>query len=492
MLNDDLLKKLFNDRQVRREITSNSHLYFFATYFSNYMQYEISDLHRELFALTEQDDSPLSVVMAFRGSAKTTIMTMSYPLWAVMGRQQKKFVLISSQTIYQSRMHMTNIRRELESNALLANDLGPFIEQQDELGTTSIYLSKYDARIMAISSEQSVRGIRHGAYRPDLIIADDVEDVTSVKTREGRNKTFDWYTGEIIPAGDTHTKRIVVGNLLHEDSLLMRLKSLIQQDEIDGTFTEWPIQKNGVSTWPGKYPDKASIESMRRKVASRIAWEREYMLNLVADDDQIIQRKDIQYYDELPEKLDGQYRRIIIGVDLAISESDKADFTAILVIDVRGTGDKQRMYILPNIINKRMNFRATVDQLKSLSDYHNYPKLYIEQTAYQASIVQQLSYDGLDVMGINPHSDKRSRLSMVSDVIQRGKVLFPRAGSKELIDQLVGFGIEKHDDLVDALTTAILAFARDDRKGGSFEVVRGVNIMNRNHEPKRIRGYWGS
>lgn len=90
-----------------------------------------------------------------------------------------------------------------------------------------------------------------GRYRPDLIIADDVEDMASVKTREGRNKTFDWYTSEIIPAGDTNTKRIAVGNLLHEDSLLMRLKDRIDAKEIDGMFYEWPIMRKNHSMWPG-------------------------------------------------------------------------------------------------------------------------------------------------------------------------------------------------------------------------------------------------
>lgn len=488
MLNDTLLQKLFTDRQVRTEVTANSHLYFFATYFSSYMKYEISDLHRDLFALTEQDETPLAVVMAFRGSAKSTIMTMSYPIWAIIERQQKKFVLITSQTIYQSRMHITSIKRELESNQLLANDLGPFVEQRDELGSTSLYLSKYDARIMAISTEQSVRGIRHGAHRPDLIIADDVEDVNSVKSRDGRNKTFDWYTGEIIPAGDTYTKRIVVGNLLHEDSLLMRLKALIANDEIDGVFREWPIMRNGKSTWPDKYPDKASIKKMERSVASRIAWEREYMLNLVADDDQIIDKSEIRYYDEIPQQLSGQYKRIIIGVDLAISESDKADFTAILTIDIRGTGESQRMYILPNIINKRMNFRTTVDSLRLLSDYHNYPKLYIEQTAYQAAVVQQLSHDGLDVLGITPGSDKRSRLNMIAEKIQRGVILFPNKGAEQIIAQLVGFGVEKHDDLVDALTLAVLAFIRDDRRGGTAEFVKSSAIFGSRHSGGIISG----
>ena len=36
-----------------------------------------------------------------------------------------------------------------------------------------------------------------------------------------------------------------------------------------------------------------------------------------------------------------------------------------------------------------------------------------------------------------------------------GHVLFPRFGAEHLIQQLVGFGIEKHDDLVDALCILI-------------------------------------
>ena len=488
MLHDDLLQKLFTDRKVRAEVTANSHLYFFSTYFSNYMEYEISDLHRELFALTEQDETPLAVVMAFRGSAKSTIMTMSYPIWAIVGRQQKKFVVIASQTQYQARVHMTNIKRELESNALLANDLGPFVEQREEWGLTSLFIPKYNARITAISTDQSVRGIRHGAKRPDLIIADDVEDVQSVKTKESRNKTFDWYTGEIIPAGDTYTKRLVVGNLLHEDSLLMRLKVLIDQDKIDGTFTEWPIVKNGKSTWPGKYPDKAALKRMERSVASRIAWEREYMLNLVADDEQIITSDMIHYYDETPDTLRDQYRRVIIGVDLAISESDKADFTAILVIDVCGSGDEQRMYVQPYPVNKRMSFHATVDELRSMSDTYNYPRLYVEQTAYQAAVVQQLQVDGLDVQGVTPRSDKRSRLSMVSDKIQRGTILFPRSGAEHLISQLVGFGVEKHDDLVDALTVAVLEFYKDNRRVGTIGYGSRAELFGRPNPTIRI-GY---
>ena len=38
---------------------------------------------------------------------------------------------------------------------------------------------------------------------------------------------------------------------------------------------------------------------------------------------------------------------------------------------------------------------------------------------------------------------------------------FPRAGSEQLLNQLFGFGAEKHDDLVDALVNLILGLAGD-------------------------------
>ena len=166
---NELQEKLFKDRELRAAITSQSHEWFFSTYFANYLTSESAEIHKSLFAVTEDEENPLSVVVAFRGSGKSTIMTMSYPIWAVLGKQQKKFVLIASQTQYQARVHLMNIKRELESNDLLKNDMGPFVEQREEWGSTSLYIPKYNARITAISTEQSVRGIRHGRYRPDLI-----------------------------------------------------------------------------------------------------------------------------------------------------------------------------------------------------------------------------------------------------------------------------------------------------------------------------------
>lgn len=465
---NNLQEQLFNDRAVRIKVTSESHQWFFSTYFANYITHQTSEIHKQLFAITEDQETPLSVVVAFRGSAKSTIMTMSYPIWAIAGKQQKKFVLIASQTQYQARVHLTNIKRELESNELLTNDLGPFVEQREEWGSTSLYIPKYNARITAISTEQSVRGIRHGAFRPDLVIADDVEDMQSVKTREGRNKTYDWYTSEIIPIGDTNTKRIAIGNLLHEDSLLMRLREGIEAGTMLGKFARYPLlDRNNVCLWPGKYPNIEAITKLEKMIGNNVAWQREYLLNIVADEDQIIDREWIKYYEELPGK--DNHIRSGIGIDLAISQKQTADYTAMIVaglysndsswfyfegddIDDDEEDEWRRIYIMPEIVNKRLNFRQMIDHTKVLYTKYKQPKVYVEDVAYQKAAVEQLAEEGLDVAGVQVTVDKRARLNLVSHLIQDGTILFPRHGAEELITQLVHFGVEKHDDLVDAFT----------------------------------------
>lgn len=459
----DLQERLFADRQVRAEITGQSHQWFFSTYFSNYITHETADLHRQLFAITEDENLPLAVVVAFRGSAKSTIMTMSYPIWAIVGKQQKKFVLIASQTQYQARVHLMNIKRELESNELLASDMGPFFEQREEWGSTSLYIPKYNARITAISTEQSVRGIRHGAYRPDLIIADDVEDMASVKTREGRNKTFDWYTSEIIPAGDTHTKRIAIGNLLHEDSLLMRLKERIENDEIDGTYHEFPIVVKDKSLWLGKYPDSKSINVLRRTVGNKIAWEREYMLRIIADEDQVIDSQWIKYYDELPAMTEAnEYINSFVSVDLAISQKATADCTAIVIIHLFGHEAEDRRYFIdPRFVNRRISHLETLETItsmyESLKGYKACePHVLVEQVQYQAAVVEQLEARDVKAKGIKIHTDKRARLQLSSPLFEQGKVFFPKDRKiGEIVQQLVGFGVEKHDDLADAVSMGL-------------------------------------
>jgi predicted phage terminase large subunit-like protein len=496
-----------SDRSVRTTVASESHYWFFNLYFSQYVNYETAPYQREMFEVSENQQVKLAVIVAFRGSGKSTIMTLSYPIWAVIGKQQKKFVLILSQTQAQARQHLVNLKRELEGNELLRADLGPLEEQSDEWGITTLVLPKYGAKITAASSETSIRGIRHGQYRPDLIIADDVEDLNSVKTREGRAKTFDWFSGEVIPCGDKYTKIIVVGNLLHEDSLLMKLRKSMEEKRLHGTFMGYPLVDDAeIIAWPGKFKTMEDIEELRLSISSDAAWQREFMLKIIADEDRVIHPDWIQYYDEFPPKNDRvmEFRYAATGVDLAISEKTSADCTAMVSGKVYGVDHDQVVYILPNPINERMDFPTTVAKAKALSvAIGNGEKtmLYVEDVAYQRSMIQTLKLDEFEVEGVKTGGlDKRSRLATTTPPIQAGKVLFPRHGCEALIQQLIGFPVEKHDDLADAF--AILINKTIEENTGRAELItvgggrydyddddyNSYSTLRANHFLGRLRG----
>lgn len=460
------VNRILKDRVVRKAITRQSHYLFFHLYFAHYVKYETAPFQREIFHLTEQESVKNLFIVAFRGSAKSTIITMSYPIWAILGEQEKKFVLILCQTRTQAKQHMMNLKRELESNELLKNDLGPFEEYADEWGTSSLVFSNLQARISVASCEQSIRGIRHNQYRPDLIIGDDVEDMSSTRTKEGRDKTHQWLTGEVIPAGDRSTRLVIVGNLLHEDSLLMRLRQDLADEKIKGTFKFYPlITDDSISLWPGKFPTNEEIEEEKKKVGNEVAWRREYLLQIVPDEGQVVLPQWLHYYDEFPRNLrDDDYektdfRYIATGVDLAISKSDTADYTSMVSARVYGWDEHVAIYILPDPINKRMSFPETIDQIKAQAmatkGQHFF---YIEDVGYQRAVIEQLQRDGVyDIKAAKVHGqDKRARLALTTHLLKSGKILFPRKGAERLIEQLVGFGIEKHDDLADAFSILVL------------------------------------
>ena len=454
-----LINKMMKDRLIRTSITKDSFLYFFHFYYAHYVKYETADFQKEIMHHLESSATENFYVVAFRGSGKSTMVTTAYPIWAILGKQQKKFCIIFCQTRAQAKQHMMNIRTELEGNDLLKKDLGPFQEESDEWGSHSLVFKKHGARITVASSDQSIRGLRHNEHRPDLIICDDVEDVQSTKSREGREKTYNWLRGEVIPSGDRKTRLVIVGNLLHEDSLLMRIKEEIGKGKAKGVFKEYPlIDRNDVCLWQGKYKTLADLEEEKMKISSDVSWQREYLLRIIPTEDQVIHREWIQYYDDLPGMQHRAYRGTYAGVDLAISASDAADFTTVVSAHIYGRRDKVRIYVLPNPIAQKLNFPAQVELMKDFKRTQM-PKssdlLFVESVAYQEALPQMLELHGINANAVKPKGDKRTRLSLTSMSIKSGVIKFPRQGCEDLIQQLVGFGVEKHDDLADAFSLLI-------------------------------------
>lgn len=455
---DELVAVLKKDKQARITICRQSHHLFFVTYLGHIIEHQFAPFHYEMFRLSQNQSLKNLVVMGFRNCAKSTLLTYSLPIWSVLGEHQKKFVVIASQTRQQARMHLLNIKRELESNTLLKQDLGPFQTHEDEWGSYTITLPKYGAKIMSASVEQSVRGIRHGNRRPDLIILDDIEDSSSINTKERRDKTHDWLTGEIIPAGDTYTRVVVVGNLLHEDSLLLRLKHAIEEDKMTGVFRAFPLlEKDGNINWLSKFPDNNAVEELRKSTGDSRTWKREYLLELVPSDNQVVYREWIRYYETMPAFDSGDYQGTIIAIDPASSEKPTADYTAMVAVSVFGSEKDRKIYVHRQMVNERITPYITAEKAKSLLNTVgsvSSTKLIVEGNSYQVALAEALRMEGLIVEVVHSRFNKRDRLIAASGPVEGGRVFFPMSGAEDLINQIIDFG-EKHDDLADAFAMAI-------------------------------------
>lgn len=419
---------------------------FWISFFPHYQTIAPAEFHPDLIRILQDPTLKSLNIMGFRESAKSTIATLAYPIWLAVNRVTD-FIILSSDTDDQARLILENVRAELENNEALIECYGT-LKGDREWGSETIVLSN-GVRIMARSRGQKFRGLRHRQHRPGVVIVDDPEDRKWVRKKANRDETERWLTGDVIPGMDRNGKIVVLSNMLHTDCLGMRLrrnKAFLSK--------EYNIIENGRCTWPAKYPTKASLEAVRDRVG-RTAWMREYRLKVVPDDGQVVKEEWIRKYAEIPK----EFRRMmqITGIDLAISEKASADFTAMVSLIAGLLNGKPKVYVIANPVNEHLSLGGIVERARLIQHTNPGTTFYVENVAFQQAAIEVMRKAWLNVVGVHPMGDKRARLQTVSPRIEDGTVEFAEKGCEDLISQTVNFGIEEHDDLLDALVYALLA-----------------------------------
>lgn len=460
-----------DDREQLRYAASEL-MGFNAVVLPHYLTMDSAPFHFEMADTLEHDSNSLIEIIGFRGSAKTTFTTLSYVLFRALNNKSK-FIVIVNDTTEQVKGNLHNIKTEIENNKIIKY-LYPNVHIGKTWSDFNLLLTN-GVRIIGRSRGMNIRGIRHRQYRPDLFIVDDPENLQQVKTKENRDNTYNWFTAEVVPAvRETDSKLIVIGNLLHNDGFMARLA----KNPLFKVIRIPLINEHGEVAWKAKYPDKKSLDDQRKKVGET-AWAREYLLKIIAEDDQVIKETDIQKYpNELLTKRDDRGEltfKILdagVGGDLAISEKQTADYTALVSgYRVQFSTDKRHILILPNPIKRRMDYHTTQQVAMNVADVMPHgTKFYIEDVGYQRAALQGLSRKGVAVYPMRPVTDKRARLETVAPFIKDGTVLFPEQGCEDLIQSLINFGIEEHDDDVDALVYLLMGLVNKRRTRGVAKI----------------------
>lgn len=468
----EILDQISQSREFRKSLGGKDMFWFFSIYFPHYINYESAPFQEEIFSLVSDSVNQIVVITAFRNSGKSTICSLVLPIWGIVGEWKKKFVVIVCQNQSRAKEILANIRMELEAMRLLVQDYQPREGKADKWSEDAIIIPKYRAKIAAISIGEAIRGMRHLQYRPDLITGDDLEDVPSCQNYESRKKLWQFVNGELIPAGDRSTKYVFVGNKVHSDSLMMKLKDAIGSGKMNGVYREYPlIDPSGKIAWPGKFPNLAAIESLKKNYASEIDYLREQMLLILPDGDAIVKPEDIHYYKELPT---ARPEYFVISIDPAFVESSSSDNTAIVVLAVYKDEGRLKIYILPSVVNRKLSTQQLIEIVKGVLvsvDKSAVARIFVEDVSAQKTLVDMLQYANIPAEGVGiGGKEKKVRLSAIYPWIKNGQVLFPATGAEELVNQILYFGTEKHDDTVDALTLAVNKLIKDENQPVSCAV----------------------
>lgn len=472
-IDPELFLRGISDPVIRKELTKQFK-YFCLIYLPHYFELEPADFFDELILALQDDTIDALEVIGFRGSAKSTFTSTAYILYAALVKPDLyPFIVSLTSTGDLATATIAGVKRELEENTLLREDYGvpafhkvsgtswevrKKLESREEWQARNLLLST-GVRILARSRGQRIRGIRHRHHRIKLAIGDDIDDLKSVATQEGRNATAQWWRGEVIGALALEARRILIGNWLHLDGLMARMKETGRYKVLefplilDGPGTEWER-----CTWKAAYPSQDAIDKRRAEMGD-VAFRREMLLQVVPEEGQDVLAEDIHYYDEPPFD-DGNYMGH--GGDLAISTKESADCTSLVSGEVTWSTGTMEIYVQANPLNRRMTFHQTMD---AFDDVRHSTKMtsefFIEAVAYQQAAIEEMERRAFSVRAMHPIKDKRARLRVAARYIKNGTVKFPRKGCEELINQMLGFGVEKHDDLVDALVWLILGVAEE-------------------------------
>jgi predicted phage terminase large subunit-like protein len=469
----ELLIQGLDDGETRKRLAKKLG-YFCLIYLPHYFPLPPAEFFPDLIAALEDDGIDRLLEIGFRGSAKSTFTSMAYVLYAALVKPKLyPFIVPIADTGTQATAVVSALKYELESNELLREDFGTIelkkvtdksyevrkkLESKEEWQARNLLLST-GVRILARSRGQRIRGLRHRQHRPKLVIGDDVENLESVRTQEGRDKTARWWRGEVLGALAHDGRVILVGNWLHTDGLMARMKATSRYKVL-----EFALLRDGDGTeiercvWPALYPTQKTIDDKREELGD-IAFRREMLLQVVPEEGQDVLPEDIHYYDEPPFD-DGNH--LAHGVDLAISTKESADYTAIVSGEVTWEGGRTQIYVQPNPVIRHITFSQTMEALDNVRRSTNMSsEFYVEAVAYQQAAIEEMERRAFSVQAMHPIKDKRARLRVAARYIKTGVVKFPRHGCEQLLTQLLGFGAEKHDDAVDALVYLILGVIGD-------------------------------
>lgn len=424
-------------------------------YLSDYCYSEGARFHEELSELIDTQERVICA--APREHAKSTIVSFAKPIHAIVYRL-RRFIVLLGATESDARQRVDDIRQELESNERLLEDFGDLIGSRK--WAEGEFITANDCKVLARGRGQTMRGLRFKQFRPDLIIADDIEDDESVESRQQRDKLERWLLRAVLGALGRGGSFLMVGTVLHHDCVLVRC---LKRIDVFVTRVWRAIGEDGKPLWPTAWP----LERLAKKKAEIGArnFATEFMNDPANEEDAIFSPNTFRRFRD--DDIAGVQFEEVAAIDPAIGLKQRNDQTAIAVV-----GGYNGAYYVLRLRMKKLKIQQQVEAV--LATYREYPRIQkfgFESIAYQDALKQLVEEESrkanLQIPSVavdDISSDKLRRIGRLAPLAEQGLLLFPSAGSsywspdiESCLEQFEALGVSanSHDDGPDAIERAV-------------------------------------
>ena len=410
-------------------------------------------------------------IIAPRGHAKSSIVGGVFPLWHIMFEKGPKLIVLISRTQDHAVKLLGTIKDVLDYSSQFRQLFGYWGMNSARVWSKAEIELKDGTMIICKGTGQQLRGIKHGNQRPTLIILDDPEDENNTKTAEAMESNLRWLLQSAIPSLDPERGRIaIIGTPIHQRCIVETLKemtgwkNLLYKPDLDNNKALWetwqPIEK--------LRQKKAELESINRVSV----FYREYMCEVVGDEDQLFKESYINYYDgslfhdssgnaflkitylNHSDTTEERPVNVFMGVDPASSTRQTADFSTIVPVAIDAEGNR---FVLP-YYRKRATPMSLAEAILEYFKIYKPEKVRIESVGYQEMLREYVKVrceesnmfiPGLEIKE-NPRNSKSMRLETMEPYFAQGKFHMQK-NMMELKDELLLYPRGKHDDLLDGL-----------------------------------------
>ncbi len=287
-------------------------------------------------------------------------------------------------------------------------------------------------------------------WRPvDLWIIDDVhKDRMEYESTTIRNAVWDWYTSVFLSRLHKDSKQVLVMTRWGEDDLFWRIIAL--------EWEEWEIINIPVIDWEDTiFPERFPLDfiQQKRKVMGERDFQSLYMWDPINEWGWDFKKDYFQYPVNVPQDLE-----IVTFIDPAISQKQEADNTAIVTIWLDRRSNN--IYVLEVNAGRKLPDEIINDVFNTYLKWK--PKrIWIEVVQYQKMLAleirKQMNIRNIFFVldEINPQWEKEARIRSILQPRYSNLSIFHNNTCTELELELLKFPNGKHDDMIDALSSAV-------------------------------------